>query len=161
MKIFIDSNILFSLIEGTKKEKQQLKTLLNHAKNVGYSFTTSLTVYGEVLQIGLNKKRRDELHYLLGLIKNFDIQCWLPNPQLRHCCVCLDKYDKENRVGLSDKTHLAYSMSYNDDFLLTNDVDLLHFPLDKCKCKFRCGRNNKTQGKIISPDQLRTMLKKK
>ena len=161
LNIFIDTNIFLKLIEGTKREQQQFKTLLKHAKNAGFNFTTSLTVYGEALSIGLAKKRKHELHIMIELIRDFDIQCWTPNSQLRKCCKCLDKIDKENRVGPSDRTHLAYSMTYNDDFFLTTDGDLHHFPVEKCKCKLKCGRNNKTEGKIILPDNLKMMLQKK
>ena len=161
MYIFIDTNIFLKLIEGNKRERERFKTLLNHAKNVGYTFTTSLTVYGETLSIGLTKKRKEELHSMIELIRDLNIQCWTPNSQLRECCRCLDKIDKEDRVGPIDITHLAYSMTYNDDFFLTSDKDLLHFPLDKCKCNFKCGRKNKITGKIISPDNLQRMLQKK
>jgi predicted nucleic acid-binding protein len=61
--------------------------------------------------------------------------------------------DKENRVGPSDRTHLAYAVSYNDDYFVTSDGDLLHFPLDSNKCR-KCGKETK----IIGPESLRDIL---
>ncbi len=156
MKIFLDSTVLFDAIENSK-EGRRFKTLLNHAINDKHILVTSLTVYGEIVQVCIRDNRSDDLHDMLDLIGGLDIQCWLPNPQLRDCCKCLDKHDKENRVGLSDRTHLAYSTSYDDDYFVTSDENLQHFPLDKCKCK-RCGKKNNISKKLISPEQLRNIL---
>jgi len=151
LDIFLDTSILIDAIEDTK-----LKSLLNHAKNKGYILVTSLTVYGELIAVCNRKNIRDELIEILDLIKQFDIQCSLPNSQLRECCKCLDKMDKDMRVNISDRTHLAYSMAYDDDYFLTNDQHLWHFPLHK----FKCGKATKTEGKIISPGKLKEILKK-
>ena len=160
MNIFIDTSIFFNLVEGKTREQEKIRTLLKHAKHAGYSLTTSITVYGEIVQVCFRDKRK-ELYAILNFIKDLNITCWLPNKQLRQCCLCLDKIDTEDRVGPSDKTHLAYSMTYNDDYFLTSDLDLLHFPLHKCNCKTKCELNRKTQGKIISMDQLKEILQKK
>jgi hypothetical protein len=61
--------------------------------------------------------------------------------------------DKDNRVGPSDRTHLAYAVSYNDDFFVTNDGDLLHFPLDSNKCR-KCEKNTR----IIDTEKLKSIL---
>jgi predicted nucleic acid-binding protein len=136
----------------------RLKTLLNHAKNDNHTFTSSLTVYGEIIQVCMREKRDDDLHSILSLIRELDVQPWLPNPQLRNCCKCLDKLDKDNRVGLNDRTHLAYSKSYGEDeYFLTNDEALTHFPIEKCKCK-KCKRESENQLTIINPDKLRDIL---
>lgn len=160
MKIFIDTSIFFNLVEGNKREQEKIRTLLKHAKHAGYTLTTSITVYGEIVQVCFRDKRK-ELYAIFNFVKDLDITCWLPNKQLRICCSCLDKIDPEDRVGLSDKTHLAYSMSYDDDYFLTSDSDLMHFPLNKCHCKTKCELNRKTEGKIISLSQLKEILQKK
>lgn len=150
MNIFLDSTILFDAIIDNR-----LKTLLRHVKNDNHTLVTSLTVYGEIVDVCRRENRRDDLHNILDLVNELCIQCSLPNIQLRDCCKCLDKMEKNCRIGLSDRTHLAYSMAYDDDYFLTNENDLLHFPIYKCKC----GKATKTQGKIISPDKLREILR--
>ncbi|MFO7676875.1 MAG: type II toxin-antitoxin system VapC family toxin [Thermoplasmatota archaeon] len=156
MKIFLDSTIFFEAV-AKNSEASRLKTLLRHAVNDKHILVTSLTVYGEIVQVCIRDDRDNDLKDILKLIADLDIQCWLPNPLLRDCCKCLDKKDKENRVGLSDRTHLAYSMSYGDDYFLTLDKDLLHFPIDRCKCK-RCDIHKDNKEKIISPKELRKIL---
>ncbi len=156
MKIFLDSTVFFDAIEKNK-DGTRLKTLLRHAINDDHILVTSLTVYGEIVQVCIRDNRDNDLKDILKLIVDLDVQCWLPNPLLRDCCKCLDKHDKENRVGLSDRTHLAYSMSYGDEYFLTSDDNLLHFPVNKCKCK-RCGVKKENIGKIISPNKLREIL---
>ena len=105
MKIFIDTSIFFNLVEGNKREQEKIRTLLKHAKHVGYTLTTSITVYGEIVQVCFRDKRK-ELYTIFNFVKDLDITCWLPNKQLRICCSCLDKIDPEDRVGLSiDHVH--------------------------------------------------------
>jgi hypothetical protein len=73
---------------------RRLKRTLRHAKNKNHILVTSLTVYGEIIQVCFRDNRSDDLHDMLDLIGGLDIQCWLPNPQLRDCCKCLDKQCK-------------------------------------------------------------------
>jgi len=129
LDIFLDTSILIDAVKD-----QKLRTLLNHTKNKGCTFVTSLTVYGELIEVCNRKNMREDLIEMLDLIKQLDIECSLPNPQLRECCKCLDKMDKDMRVNMSDRTHLAYSMAYDDDYFLTNDQYLQRFPIHKCKC---------------------------
>jgi predicted nucleic acid-binding protein len=156
LNIFLDTNILFDASEENSAGTR-LKTLLTHAINDNHILTTSLTVHGEVIQVCMRDNKDDDLHNILGVIRELDVQCWLPDPQLRNCCKCLDKVDKDHRVDLSDRTHLAYSISNGDDYLLTSDGAFLHFPIQKCKCR-RCKRRSDNMLSIISPDQLRNLL---
>jgi len=150
LNIFLDSTVLFDAID----QKTRILTILQHAKNAGHQLTTSLTVYGEIVWVCQRDKRPNDIHLILNLINHLNILCWTPSIQLRECCKCLDKMDKQNRVGPSDRTHLAYAVSYNDDFFVTSDKDLVHFPFDTNKCR-KCGKHTK----IISPDQLKSILK--
>lgn len=149
MNIFLDSTIFFDAIDP----KKHIFTILQHAKNDGHQLVTSLTVYGEIVWVCQRDKRPNDIHNILELINQLNVQCSIPNIQLRECCKCLDKMDKQNWVGFSDRTHLAYSTAYGDDFFVTSEKNLLHFPLDSNKCR-RCEKKTK----IISPEELKTVL---
>lgn len=149
MNLFLDSTIFFDAIET----KTRIFTILQHAKNDGHQLVTSLTVYGEIVWVCQRDKRPDDIHKILYLINQLSVQCSLPNIKLRECCKCLDKMDKSNWVGLSDRTHLAYSISYGDDYFVTSDKNLLNFSLDSNRCR-RCDKKTK----IISPEQLKIIL---
>ena len=151
----IDFNISQRIKVIVLKRELQITDL--YPINDGHLLTTSLTVYGEVIQVCMRDNRDDDLHNILGIIREFDVQCWLPDPQLRDCCKCLYKVDKDNRVGLNDRTHLAYSTSNGDDYFLTSDGPFLHFLIQKCKCR-RCRRKSDNALRIISPYQLRNLL---
>ena len=156
MFIFIDSTVFFDAIEDTIPGRQINRTL-RRVMNARHNLVTSLTVYGEILHVCFRDNRIEDLHNIMDLLAGLHVECWVPNPQLRDCCKCLDKHDKENYIGLSDRTHLAYSNSYDDHYFVTDDQNFLRFQLSKCKCK-RCGKKNNNNDKLISTDALRGIL---
>jgi len=158
MRIFLDCNVLFDTIDP--KNKRRFYTTLNHAKNLDHMLVTSLTVIGEMSRVCFRDNRREDLTRILDLMGELDIKFLLPNSDLRKCCICLDECDKNNRVDFCDRTHLAYSTAYDDDYFLTSDDNLLHFPLSKCDCESRCGKIHNSNNKIIHPKDLKTILKK-
>jgi len=156
LKFFIDSTILFDSIVNDMNGRK-LKRKLHHIKNDNHILTTSLTVFGEIILVCLRDKRIDDLHDIIDLIVSLDIQSWTPNLVLRNCCKCLDKVDKHNRVGSSDRTHLDYAIAYEDEYFITDDSDLQKFPLDKCNCR-KCKRSKKPKTNIISSNQITSIL---
>ena len=148
LRIFLDSDILFNLAEN----KRGITQLVNRLVNTDHTLLTSITVLGEIVFICMVKKeKKKDLHKIVDVLNSYIINFLIPNSQLRLCCVHMDRIDPHDRIGKTDKTHLAYAIAYGVDYYLTEDKQLLKLSPVKV-CPFL------DEKRIVSPPMLKKIL---
>lgn len=157
LKFFLDAEILIDSVEDNRKGREVYKKL-RHIKNKDHVLVTSITVLGEIILVCMRDNRLDDLKNIIDMIAELGMTYYVPNNLLRDCCKCVDKLDKYNKTGSTDRTHLAYSLNYDDDYFITNDNEVLKLKIENIKCNKKCDKNNCTSNKIITPKDLKKIL---
>jgi predicted nucleic acid-binding protein len=126
-KVFLDSDIFFDCIENSDK-----KTPINHAINRGFQFFTSLSVIGEVILIIKRDEQSRFVDSLLGffsMLTDWNVTILVPNAEVAVICYefSLDLTDGRIISQSTDRTHLAYAIAYDCDYLITSDDALIRY----------------------------------
>lgn len=146
--IGIDTCILFNALEDN-----QIRRTLNHLKNTNHEIVIPLTVAGELVMQGIQEGKFDQFYKIIELLKEIDATFLIPNPILRDCCFCIDKYlEKNGRSSTTDRTHLAYSIAHDCDYYLTTKSETRTLGIPK-----ECDRKIK----IMDIDKIKTAIIKK
>ncbi len=98
---------------------------INHFTNDGGELVTSITVMGELVQVCMTERKSDLFH-ILRTLKELDVKVIFPVRDLRFCCICLDNYHDSNNIwgsSITDRTHLAYAITYGSDFFVTSRAE--------------------------------------
>ena len=124
-KVFLDTDIFFDCLES-----QDFKTVINHAINRDCQIFTSLTVIGEVILIMKRDGKSDaDLVSFFSLFSEWDITILVPNDEVALICYEFSKDNTDGRIigEKTDRTHLAYAIAYECDFLVTEDDALIRY----------------------------------
>ena len=149
MIISLDTCILFNALKDS-----QVKGTLNRLKNDDHKIVIPLSVAGEILMQGIQEGKMNQFYDIIDLLNEIDATFLIPNELLRKCCQCIDTFIKTKGIygsSLTDRTHLAYSISYNCDYYITSksETRTLKIPIG-CSTKL----------KITFIDELRRIIKK-
>jgi hypothetical protein len=122
---FLDSNTFFLCIENPR-----LKTVIDHAVNVGILIQTSITVVGEMItQIRDRSDVMGEFSEFNRLLDEWNTIVLFPNDIVRLLCFIMGDEETDTRIlrEITDRTHLAYAMAYHSDYFLTTDKNLQRY----------------------------------
>jgi len=128
-KVFLDTGIFFDCLESPDK-----KTLINHALNRDYRFYTSLTVIGEVILImKRDTKFAEHLNGFFSLLNEWQITILVPTDGVAVICYEFSQDFTEGRMmsQKTDRTHLAYAIAYDCDYLITSDDAMIRYQIPR------------------------------
>ncbi|MGP7989826.1 type II toxin-antitoxin system VapC family toxin [Methanoregula sp.] len=124
-KVFLDTGIFFDCLESPDK-----RSLINHAINRDYQFFTSLTVIGEVILImKRDAKFAEHLTGFFSLLTEWKIAILVPTDDVAVICYEFSQDLTDGRMisQKTDRTHLAYAIAYDCDYLITSDDALIRY----------------------------------
>jgi len=124
-KVFLDTGIFFDCLES-----QDRKTLINHAINRNYQIFTSLSVIGEVILImKRDAKFAEHLTGFFSLISEWKLTILVPTDDVAVICYEFSQDFTDGRMmsQKTDRTHLAYAIAYDCDYLITSDDALIRY----------------------------------
>lgn len=123
--VFLDTCIFFEIHENYNRYRS-----FTHLKNKGYSFYSSLTVIGELIQeLSPNTEKGAYLNTFWGFVEEVDLILLVPNSRLSYTCYLLCKYNEDERMKAeyTDLIHLSYAIAYEVPLFITTDRHLSHF----------------------------------
>lgn len=125
--LFIDTCVFFDCAE-----KDSLRTIINHARNLDFSIKTSITVIGEFIdQIRDYPDRIQHTHTFYGLIEAWEVDVYYPNIPVSVICFRLGDEGLDYRMENTDRVHLGYAIAYRCDYLVTSDKNLIKYRIPK------------------------------
>ncbi|NLW75713.1 MAG: hypothetical protein GXY18_04710 [Methanomicrobiales archaeon] len=127
--VFLDTTVFFDSIDDDR-----MKTIMDHAKNAGFTLKTSITVIGEALtQMRENRDKDRYVPAFLDLLDVWDINIHYPNDPVRVLCYIMGDEEIDSRIirEVTDRTHLAYAMVYHSEFFITSDKNMRSYRVPK------------------------------
>ncbi|MCQ8894328.1 MAG: PIN domain-containing protein [Methanolinea sp.] len=124
-RVFIDTCIFFDAISD-----HAVGQVLQHLKNIEFSFCTSLPVLGEfVSETAALPDKEDKIRGFFNLVDTLDLVALVPDSRVSYACYLLCKYNEDERMRAehTDLVHLGYAMAYQVPVFLTTDRHLSHF----------------------------------
>jgi len=124
--VFLDTCVFIDCLESDKDAQ-----IITHAFNDDFAITTSITVLGEtitqLMDVGPDV---EQIINFKKMLDRWDVSFFFPNDIVRKICFYIgegltDRDELYHQV--TDRTHLAYSISYKTDFFITSDKALRDF----------------------------------
>jgi len=92
--VFLDTTVFFDSIDDDR-----MKTIMDHAKNAGFTLKTSITVIGEALtQMRENRDKDRYVPAFLDLLDAWDINIYYPNDPVRVLCYIMGDEEIDSRI---------------------------------------------------------------
>jgi len=123
--IFLDTPIFFTCAEDTRS-----RTILQHARNAGYTIQTSISVPGEpFIQMHEHEQGLEYITSMNQLLDDWNVAVHFPNDHVRILCYTMGEEEVDTRMirEPTHRTHLAYAMAYHSDYFLTSDRNLIRY----------------------------------
>jgi hypothetical protein len=123
--IFLDTCIFFECIEDPRKI-----TIINHAVNLEYIISTSITVLGEAMdQIREHEDRDRYISPFMSLLDEWGVWTYYPDQIFARVCNCLANREIDFRVEKTDLVHIGYAISNDCGYFLTSDKNLIKYKI--------------------------------
>jgi predicted nucleic acid-binding protein len=126
--LFLDTCVFIDCLESDRAAQ-----IITHAVNKDFPITTSITVLGEtftqLMEQGTNIERIVDFKKILD---EWGVSFYFPNDIVRKICFYIGEGLTERDPlyhQVTDRTHLAYAISWKTDFFITSDRALRSFEI--------------------------------